>query len=182
MRAALLGLLMITPAYAGVRLQAHEDVLDPAIISPTHINALPAAVEVTPTVGGGLVGGRRKAGAGPVDGRRTAVSATVTVTATTAVSASRPLRREMVSQQECLAGIRVIAQLAIVGYDAHPNKAFMKVAANAAVIEPGIQQGVPPVLKGLNNAVTDLPPGASSVKEIDQAMALIITACAAVMR
>lgn len=164
-------LAMPLAAQAGVRVQNPHEVLDPAIVSPTYVNQLPAAVDITPLLL------RTTSDTAPVK-----VSGTMAqkLSATVPVSAALPLG--IAAPQQCLAGLRVIAELALVAYQARPNRVFMRVATHAAVAEPYAASNVPPDLKGLTGAIGDMPFSGAGVREINQAFVMTKTACAAMKK
>jgi hypothetical protein len=163
-------------AYAGVHRQAPSQLVEPVIASPTFINALPAAVDVTPVI---LHGPSETTSVPPSP--TVAISASVSAMAVSATSPTA-LPLSLVAQQQCVAGLRILTQLSLVGYDANPSRAFMRVAAAAAIAEPYAANGVPPNMKGLQSALDDLPFNGAGVKELQQAFGITKTACAGIVK
>jgi hypothetical protein len=110
-----------------------------------------------------------------------AISASVSAMAVSATSPTA-LPLSLVAQQQCVAGLRILTQLSLVGYDANPSRAFMRVAAAAAIAEPYAANGVPPNMKGLQSALDDLPFNGAGVKELQQAFGITKTACAGIVK
>jgi hypothetical protein len=180
MRFFLLLIALAFPAYAGVHRQVPSQLVEPAIASPTYINALPAAVDVTPVI----LHGPAESLSGTLSVAPSVISATGTISTSVSstVTSATVLPLSLVAQQQCVAGLRVLTQLSLVGYDADPSKAFMRLAAAAAIAEPYAANGVPPNLKGLQSAIDDLPFNGAGVKEIQQAFGITKTACAGIRR
>jgi hypothetical protein len=169
--------LMPFGVYAGVHRQVPSQLVDPAIASPTYINALPAAVDVTPMI---LRGPSETLSVTP--SRVTSPSAIIPATAVSGTTSPTALPLSLVAQHQCVAGLRVLTQLSLVGYDADPSKAFMRLAAAAAIAEPYAANGVAPNLKGIQSAIDDLPFNGTGVKEINQAFGITRTACASIVK
>jgi hypothetical protein len=169
-----LALLLPALAQAAVHMQNPHEVIDPAIVSPSFVNTLPAAVDVTPLT------------LQTVSETRPALLPTLAASVTQAVSGTKPVSTTLVPQmaapEQCLRGLRVITELALVAYDTHPNRVFMRVAANATLAEPYAANGVPPDLKGLKAAAGDMPVNGTGVREINQALQITITACAGIIK
>ncbi|HEX2859927.1 MAG TPA: hypothetical protein VHP58_07010 [Alphaproteobacteria bacterium] len=179
MRFYLPAVLVLLPlaAQAGVHMQPRAQVLDPAIVTPTHITSMPAAVGVTPSI--------VRAAPEPVvvtdsmaGFKKISASAVVSATQTSPTV----MTPGMAAPGQCVAGLRIISQLALVAYDAKPSKVFMRIASFAAVAEPYAANGVPPNLKGLQGAIDDMPFNGAGVAEIQQAYTITKTACAGIMK
>lgn len=177
MRFPFTAVLVLLPlaVHAGVHMQPRRQVLDPASLSPTHITSMPAAVEVTPSI--------LKARPEPVSD---VMAGFKKISASTVVSATlvspTVMTPSMAAPGQCVAGLRIISQLALVAYDSRPNKVFMRIASFAAVAEPYAANGVPPNLKGLQSALDDMPVNGAGVQELQQAYAITKTACAGIIK